>query len=112
MLDKYIWLFVGSVFIASCAQIILKISANKHYRTFFRQYINLEVLTGYFLLGLTSLTAIIAFKGIDLKTGSILQCTGYVFMMLLSWVFLKEYPTKGKVFGVMLIMIGIVIFNI
>jgi drug/metabolite transporter (DMT)-like permease len=112
MFNKYILLFIGSVFIASCAQIILKTSTNKNYETYYKQYLNWNVFMGYAILGLTSLTAIIAYKGVDLKLGSILQCTGYLFIILLSGIFLNEYPTKNKLLGTFFIIIGIIIFNL
>lgn len=107
MLNKYYLIFILSVFIASCSQIILKKSANTKYRTIINEYLNIKVMFGYTLMGLSTLGAIIAYRGIALKNGPILESVGYIFVFFLSWIFLKEPPTKNKILGITLIIIGV-----
>ena len=57
----------------------------------------------------STVDVIIAYRGINLKTGPILESTGYIFVFMLSWFFLDEKPTLNKAFGVMLIITGIII---
>ena len=109
MLNKYVGIFLLSVFIASCAQIILKNSADGEHRNFVSEYLNIKVILGYALMGISTLGAIIAYRGIELKNGPILESFGYVFVFILSWVFLKEQPTVNKIIGFSLIIAGIVI---
>jgi len=111
MLNKYTGIFIFSVFIASCAQIILKKSADSEHKHIINEYLNLKVILGYSLMGLSTVGAIIAYRGINLKTGPILESAGYIFIFLLSWFFLDEKPTLKKAFGVMLIITGIIISN-
>ncbi|MEN6461519.1 MAG: EamA family transporter [Syntrophomonas sp.] len=109
MLNKYVGIFILSVFIASCAQIILKQSANMKYSSYKDEYLNYKVILGYTLMGISILGAIIAYEGIDLKNGPIIEAVGYGFILLLSWAFLKEKPTRNKVLGIILIIAGITI---
>lgn len=111
MLNKYVGIFILSVFIASCAQIILKKSANSKHKNILKEYLNWNVIFGYTLMGLSTLGAIFAYRGIDLKNGPILESVGYTFIFILSWIFLNEKPTLNKFFGVVLIIIGIIISN-
>lgn len=109
MFNKYIGIFLLSVFIASCAQIILKKSADFKYKSFIREYLNFKVISGYTLMVLSTLGVIIAYRGIELKLGPILESFGYIFIFLFSWIFLKENPTKNKIIGFMLIITGVIV---
>jgi small multidrug resistance pump len=109
MLNKYVGIFLLSVFIASCAQIILKNSADGEHRNFVSEYLNIKVILGYALMGISTLGAIIAYRGIDLKNGPILESFGYVFVFILSWIFLKEQPNVNKIIGFTLIIFGVIV---
>ena len=109
MLNKYVGIFLLSVFIASCAQIILKRSADADHKNIISEYLNIKVILGYTLMGLSILGAIIAYRGIELKNGPILDSVGYGFVFILSWIFLKEQPSRNKVLGIVLIIAGIIV---
>lgn len=76
---------------------------------FIKEYLNIKVILGYTLMGLSTLGAIIAYRGIELKNGPILESVGYAFIFILSWVFLKEQPSRNKVLGIALIIAGIIV---
>lgn len=109
MLNKYVGIFLLSVFIASCAQIILKRSADTEHESFIREYMNWRVIVAYFILFISLLLTIIAYRGIELKNGPILESCGYIFVFILSWLFLKEQPNIYKIIGFCLIIIGVII---
>lgn len=110
MINKSILVLILSVFIASCSQIILKKSADKKYDNKIKEYLNLYVITGYGLMVLSTILTIIAFKGLDYKNGPIIESVGYVFVMILGRMFLKEKITPKKVCGNALIFFGILVF--
>lgn len=112
MLDKYTLIFVFSVFLASFAQILLKMSANKKYRNKVREYINLYVITAYSIFFISTILTIVAFKKVSLHNGPIIESAGYIFILILGRLLLKEKITKNKVLGNILIIIGIIIFNL
>lgn len=99
-----------SVFIASCSQILLKISANKEYSSKLKEYLNIQVIVGYGMLVISTILTIFAFKGLDFKNGPIIESFGYIFIMILSRIFLKEKITKNKIIGNIFILLGIIIF--
>jgi small multidrug resistance pump len=111
-MNKYILIYIFSVFVASFAQIILKISARKAHLSIIKEYLNKEVICAYVILLSSTVLTIIAYRGVDLKRGPILESVGYIYILLLSWIFLKEKITPYKLLGIMIIIAGVFIFNI
>lgn len=112
MLNKYVGIFLLSVFIASCAQIILKTSADAEHKSFIREYLNLRVIGAYTILFASTILTIIAYRGVELKKGPILESAGYVFVLFLSWIFLQERIGVNRIIGIILIIAGIIIASI
>lgn len=114
MQDKYIYIliFLVSVFISSASQIVLKKSANKKYKNVLREYLNPSVIIAYGLFFTSSLLTVLAYKGVPLSMGPILEATGYIWVSILGMFFLKEHIKPKKAIGLLVIIIGILIFNI
>ncbi len=106
----YVLLFLISVFVSSCSQIALKKSANQKHENKIREIVNPLVLGAYACFFGASLLTVLAYRGVDLSWGPVLETTSYVYIMILSVVFLKEKVSKKKVFGNIIIIIGIVIY--
>ncbi len=111
-MNSYVFLLIASVLIASCSQIILKKSASKEYSSIIREYLNVRVIVGYGMMFISTILTIFAFKGLYYKNGPIIESLGYIFIMFLSRIFLKEKITKKKVIGNTLILLGILVFYI
>ena len=111
-MNPYIFLFLFSVFIASCSQILLKKSAMKEHESFIKEYLNPYVIVAYLLFFLGTLITIISYKTIPLSFGLILESAGYIFVAILSYIFLKETLNSKQILGLGLILIGIAIANI
>lgn len=111
-MNKYVFAFCFAVFISCCAQIILKKSSQKKYDSAIKYYLNFNVLIGYSMFIIPTLISVWAFKGIELKNAPILESIGYVYILILSKIFLKEKITKNKLIGNIIIILGIVIFNL
>lgn len=112
MINKSICILLLSVFVASCSQIILKTSAEQEHTSIIKEYLNWRVIIGYGMMFLSTILTILAFTGLDFKNGPVIEATGYVFVMILSRIFLSEKITTKKIFGNILILIGIVVFYI
>lgn len=110
MINKFIILLLISVFIASLSQILLKKSACKHYSSFIKEYLNPYVIIGYAMMLVSTILTIFSFKGLDYKNGPVIESIGYVYVLILSFLFLKEKITLKKLIGNVLILIGIMIF--
>jgi len=107
----YIALFLFSVFISSVSQIMLKTSANIKYKRWIDEYLNPKVIVAYGLFFASSLLTVFAYKYVPLSMGPILEATGYVFVSVLGYFVLKEKIGKRKIIGLIIIISGIMIFN-
>lgn len=105
-------LFVFGVFISSVSQIILKKAAQKEYPNKIREYLNARVIFAYIIFFGATLCSIWAYTVIPLSLGPILESAGYIFVAVLSWLFLKEKITKKKMLGLSIIIIGIIIYSL
>lgn len=103
-------IFVGGVFISSISQIILKKSAEKEYPSKIREYLNVRVILAYMIFFGATLCSILAYTKIPLSLGPILESSGYFFVAVLSYIFLKEKISWKKMLGLSIIIIGIIIY--
>lgn len=53
---------------------------------------------------------ILAYRGIEYKNGPIIESFGYIFVLVLSYLFFRERITWRKVAGNALIFVGIIVF--
>ncbi len=105
-------MFALSATIASFAQILLKASANEKHESALREYLNWKVIIGYGLMFLGMTLGVIGYgHGVEVKQGPVMETIGNVWVVFLSWLFFKEPITKKKIIGNVLIIVGIVIFN-
>ncbi len=105
-------IFVAGVFISSVSQIILKKSADIEYPNKIREYLNVRVIFSYIIFFGATLCSILAYTRIPLSLGPILESSGYIFVAVMSRLFLKEKITKQKMLGLSIIIIGIIIYAI
>lgn len=108
----FMGIFVLGVFISSVAQIILKKSAQKEYPNKIREYLNVRVVVGYSIFFAATLCSVYAYKVVPLSYGPILESTGYIFVAILSWLFIKEKITLQKGIGIVVIIAGIVVYSL
>lgn len=101
--------FLLSVFISSCSQVMLKKSANKSYQSKIKEILNPMVIFAYGCFLFASFLTMMSYRGIDLSMGPILESTSYIYILILSKIFLKERITVRKIGGVCLIILGIFI---
>ena len=107
---KYI-IVILSVFLAACAQMLLKQGAHQQYATWWRQYMNGWVIGGYAIMFGTMVMNIFAMsKGVQVKEVSIIESMSYLFVPALSFVIFKEKLTWRKISAIAIIIIGVIIF--
>lgn len=109
-MNKYIGLLLISVVISSCSQILLKKSAMREYKSIIFEYINPLVIIGYGMMVVSTITTILAYRGIEYKNGPVIESLGYLLVMILSFFFFKEKITKKKLIGNAIILLGIFVF--
>lgn len=107
----YYLVVILSVFAAACSQMLLKRGAKEEYPSFWRQYVNGWVISGYVILGCTVLVNIWAMsKGVQMKEVSMLETLSYLFVPTLAWVLFKEKVTVKKVIWIAVIIVGLIVF--
>ena len=105
-------LLLFSVFISSVSQILLKKAANKTYKDHIREYINPLVIFAYGMFFCSVILTMLSLKNIPLSMQPILESTGYIFVSVMGYFFLKEKFTRRKLAGFVLILAGVIIFNL
>lgn len=106
----YILVVLG-IFMCSCSQLLLKKSANKYSDSWLLSFFNWRVVLSYVIFFGSLMINITAMRhGVELKNLPILESLGYIFVPLLSYVFLAENITKRSLLSIVLIIIGILIF--
>lgn len=109
---KYVFLLIISVTIASTSQILLKKSANINYATKIKEYLNIYVIVAYSLLLLSTILTMLAYRGLQLSQGMVLEAISYILIPIGSYFIFKEKFTLKKTSGILLIIIGIIIFSL
>ena len=103
-------MLVCTAFSAVC-QILLKQSANQEHESTLKEYLNWRVITAYLIFGAVLLVNTYAYTQVELKYGPVLDTFTYVFVLILSWLVLKEKITRGKLIGNLLIVAGVLIYT-
>ena len=109
---KYSLIMLGSVLIASISQIGLKISSDKKHDSILREYLNPWVIGSYALFFASTLLTVFAMQVLSVSYTMILESAGYIFVALFSFFFLKERCSVKKTIGIVLILLGIVVYCI
>ncbi len=103
--------FLCSVLISSISQILLKKSADKTYDSRLKEYLNPLVIIAYGMFFCSMMITMYCYRYVDVSAGPIFESAGYIFVGVLGYIFLKEKFTAKKIIGMLLIMIGIVVFS-
>ncbi len=104
-------IFLLSVLVSSVSQLLLKMSANRQYETRLAEYLNPKVVIAYVLFFGATLITVLAYQYVPLSLGPVLESTGYIFVTLLGYFVLKEKIGKQKLVGMLVILVGISLFN-
>ena len=107
-LEISVCILLFSVFISSVSQILLKKAANRTYESPLKEYLNPLVIGAYGMFFCSVILTMLALKYVP----PILESTGYIFVSVMGYFFLKEKFTKRKLAGFALILAGVIIFNL
>ncbi len=95
--------------LSAVSQLILKRAADDPRYTGVRTYLNAPVILAYALFFGCMLLNVVALRTLDLTVASVLEASSYVYVMLLSFLFLKEKITPRRLIGNVVIVVGIVL---
>ncbi len=112
MRGAYIAVFLLSVLISSVSQIILKTSADRRYPSKVKEYFNGRVIAAYVIFFASSLLTVLAYRGVPLSMGPVLETTGYLWVTILGHLILKEKVNIRKILGLAVIVLGVVLSGV
>ena len=114
MNDKLIFslIMLTGVFLSSVSQVILKKSANKIYDSKWKEYLNIPVLTAYFIFFSCTFLTMLSLRVIPISLSTILESCGYIFVTILGVIFLNEKISFRKMIGMIFIILGIIFYVI
>lgn len=95
--------------IGAISQIMLKKAADDTTRTGLRFYLNVRVIAAYALFFGCMLLNVVALKTLDLTLAGVLEASGYLYVMVLSHLFLKEKISRRRLIGNLVIVLGIIL---
>lgn len=109
---KYSCVLLLGVFISSVSQVMLKKAAQKKYDSVIKEYLNPLVIFAYMLFVGTTFMSILAYKGIPLSLGPILEATSYIYVTFFGIKIFKENINKKKCVALALIIAGICVYGL
>lgn len=106
----YAGILLLGVFISAVSQVILKKAAMKKYDSPILEYLNPMVIFAYMLFVGTTLLSILAYRGIPLSLGPVLEATSYLYVTFFGVTIFKEKINRKKLVALALIIVGILIY--
>lgn len=109
---KYWIAIFGAVLLSAASQMLLKRGAKEKFDSVIKEYLNIWVISGYFLLAASTICVIFAYKGIDYKNGPVIEALGFPLVMVLGRIFFGEKLSRNKLIGMGLIIAGVAVYYI
>lgn len=106
----YTGILLLGVFISAISQVMLKKAAKKTYDSWLKEYLNPLVFFAYVLFVGTTFLSILAYKGIPLSMGPVLEATSYIYVTIFGVTIFHEKVNRKKLFGLGLILCGILAY--
>ncbi len=108
-MNNGVLIYLVTPLLSAISQLILKKAADNPKYTGIRAYLNLPVILAYGLFFGCMLLNVVALRTLDLTIASVLEASSYIYVMVLSFFFLKEKITVRKLIGNIVIVVGIVL---
>ncbi len=106
-------LALTAVFISALSQLLLKKKANKSAgNTIIQKILNLPVVISYAIFFIATLLNTFAYRKLPLKYANLFDATGFIWVTLISVIFLKEKITKKKMIAMCLIIAGVAVYSL
>ncbi|EMD17366.1 hypothetical protein HMPREF9943_00367 [Eggerthia catenaformis OT 569 = DSM 20559] len=100
------------VFVSAISQVMLKKASQKNYDSFIQEYTNPLVFFAYVLFVGTTFLSILAYKGIPLSMGPVLEATSYIYVTFFGVKIFHEKINKQRIIALVLIISGIIVFSL
>ena len=100
------------VFVSAISQVMLKKAALKKYDSVIKEYMNPLVIVAYVMFVGTTFLSILAYKGIPLSMGPVLEATSYIYVTIFGVTIFKENMNRKKLAALVLIIAGILVYSL
>ena len=107
----YAFVLVFGTFISSISQVMLNKASMKQYDSVIKEYLNPLVIIAYVIFFASTLMSLVAYKGIPLSMGPVLEGTGYIFVTIFGVLIFKEKLNARKILALILILVGIAVYS-
>lgn len=108
----YLLLMFAGTFFTAVSQVLLKQSAKEEHKSWIFEYLNWRVITAYGIAFTVLFLNTYAYTKVDMKYGAVIDTFSYVFVMVLSYLLLKEKFNKGQLIGNLIIISGVLIYTL
>lgn len=108
----YAGILLIGVLIGAISQVMLKKAAMRQYSSRLREYLNPLVIFAYILFVGTTLLSILAYRGIPLSMGPILEATSYLYVTIFGIAIFREKLNAKKIVALCLILAGIAVYSL
>ena len=105
-----VFILLTAIFLGSISQVILKKSTFKHYDSVIKEYMNAPVILAYSIFFIANIMTVFSYKAVPLSLGMALETTSYLYITFFGVVIFKEKLTKKKIFSLILIIFGILVY--
>jgi multidrug transporter EmrE-like cation transporter len=111
MVLSYVFAIIA-VLISSASQVLLKKKANNAPKSFWKKFLNAPVIVSYILLFTSMILNSLALRQMDMAVLPCITATSFLWIMLLSAIFLGEKPTRNKIIGIAMILVGVLVSHL
>ena len=108
-MNSGVLIYLVTPLLSALSQLMLKKAADNPKYTGLRAYLNWQVILAYALFFGCMLLNVVALRTLDLTIASVLEASGYIYVMALSFFFLKEKISRRRLIGNIVIIVGIVL---
>ena len=108
-MNSGVLIYLITPLLSAVSQLILKKAADNPRYTGVRAYLNAPVILAYALFFGCMLLNVVALQTVELTVASVLEASGFLYVMLLGHFFLHEKLTARKLIGNALIVAGIIL---
>ena len=111
-MNIYLLILIVATVFSAFSQVLLKQSARRDHKSWIYEYLNWRVITAYGIAFAVLFANTWACTGIDVRYGPVIDTLTYVFVMIFSFVLLKERFSRGQLIGNLIIIAGILIYTV
>ena len=111
---KYYIAAFAAVFLTAVAQLVLKKGAMTGLmkKGFIKSYFNFYSMLAHFIFFVVTVLKLFALKKVMLKEMVVILPLTYIIVPVISMIIFKEELNKKQLFGILIIVVGAVIFNL